>query len=96
MRIDLDTAQLDRNTFYELLTATVVPRPIAWAATTSAAGTDDLAPATFGGKRYRWLSARADTGRRQDGNLLLVDRVPRQGRFPGRGLAGGPRCHAPA
>lgn len=53
MRIDFDPARLDRNTFYRLLTATVVPRPIAWVATTSAAGTDNLAPATFGGKRYR-------------------------------------------
>ena len=54
MRIDFDPSELDRTTFYRLLTATVVPRPIAWVSTTSAAGTDNLAPATFGGQRYRW------------------------------------------
>jgi hypothetical protein len=53
MRIDFDPEQLGRNAFYRLLTATVVPRPIAWVSTTSAAGTDNLAPATFGGKRCR-------------------------------------------
>jgi flavin reductase (DIM6/NTAB) family NADH-FMN oxidoreductase RutF len=53
MRIDFDPGQLDRNAFYKLLTSVVVPRPIAWVSTTSAAGTDNLAPATFGGKRYR-------------------------------------------
>lgn len=53
MRIDFDPDALDRTTFYRLLTATVVPRPIAWVSTTSAAGTDNLAPATFGGKRCR-------------------------------------------
>ncbi|CAG6397068.1 flavin reductase family protein [Streptomyces cocklensis] len=47
MRIDFDPAQLDRTTFYRLLTATVVPRPIAWVSTTSAAGTDNLAPHSF-------------------------------------------------
>jgi flavin reductase (DIM6/NTAB) family NADH-FMN oxidoreductase RutF len=47
MRIDFDPGQLDRNTFYRLLTATVVPRPIAWVSTTSAAGTDNLAPHSF-------------------------------------------------
>ncbi|WP_333771467.1 flavin reductase family protein [Streptomyces sp. IBSBF 2435] len=47
MRIDFDPNELDRNTFYRLLTATVVPRPIAWVSTTSAAGTDNLAPHSF-------------------------------------------------
>jgi flavin reductase (DIM6/NTAB) family NADH-FMN oxidoreductase RutF len=47
MRIDFDPDGLDRNTFYRLLTATVVPRPIAWVSTTSAAGTDNLAPHSF-------------------------------------------------
>ncbi|MFG1807899.1 flavin reductase family protein [Streptomyces sp. NPDC049040] len=47
MRIDFDPSELDRNTFYRLLTATVVPRPIAWVSTTSAAGTDNLAPHSF-------------------------------------------------
>ena len=53
MRIDFDPAELDRNTFYRLLTATVVPRPIAWVSTMSADGTANLAPAKLGGKRYR-------------------------------------------
>jgi flavin reductase (DIM6/NTAB) family NADH-FMN oxidoreductase RutF len=47
MRIDFDPAELDRNAFYRLLTATVVPRPIAWVSTTSAAGVDNLAPHSF-------------------------------------------------
>lgn len=47
MRIDFDPSELDRTTFYRLLTATVVPRPIAWVSTTSAAGTDNLAPHSF-------------------------------------------------
>ncbi|MFF3397329.1 flavin reductase family protein [Streptomyces sp. NPDC002659] len=47
MRIDYDPAQCDRDTFYRLLTATVVPRPIAWVSTTSADGTDNLAPHSF-------------------------------------------------
>lgn len=47
MRIDFDPNELDRRAFYRLLTATVVPRPIAWVSTTSAAGTDNLAPHSF-------------------------------------------------
>ncbi|AJT69771.1 hypothetical protein T261_8175 [Streptomyces lydicus] len=39
LRIDFDPAEMSRNAFYKLLTATVVPRPIAWASTTSADGT---------------------------------------------------------
>ncbi|MFF3324820.1 flavin reductase family protein [Streptomyces sp. NPDC002889] len=47
MRIDFDPVHCDRNTFYRLMTATVVPRPIAWISTTSAEGTDNLAPHSF-------------------------------------------------
>ncbi|BCK73741.1 Flavin reductase like domain protein [Streptomyces platensis] len=47
MRIDFDPAALSRNEFYRLLTATVVPRPIAWVSTTSADGTHNLAPHSF-------------------------------------------------
>jgi flavin reductase (DIM6/NTAB) family NADH-FMN oxidoreductase RutF len=47
MRIDFDPSELDRTAFYRVLTATVVPRPIAWVSTTSAAGTDNLAPHSF-------------------------------------------------
>ncbi|MFD0144699.1 MULTISPECIES: flavin reductase family protein [unclassified Streptomyces] len=47
MRIDFDPDRSDRNSFYRLLTATVVPRPIAWISTTSADGTDNLAPHSF-------------------------------------------------
>ena len=53
MRIDIDPGQTDRNVFYKLMTSVVVPRPIAWVSTTSAAGTDNLAPAKSGEKRYR-------------------------------------------
>ncbi|MFI5778097.1 flavin reductase family protein [Nocardia sp. NPDC051570] len=47
MRVDFDPAVLDRNTFYRLLTATVVPRPIAWVSTLSASGVANLAPHSF-------------------------------------------------
>ncbi|MYS19289.1 NADH-FMN oxidoreductase RutF, flavin reductase (DIM6/NTAB) family [Streptomyces sp. DvalAA-14] len=48
MRINFDPSELDRNTFYKLLTAVVVPRPIAWVSTTNRdSGTDNLAPHSF-------------------------------------------------
>ncbi|REK86982.1 flavin reductase family protein [Streptomyces inhibens] len=47
MRTDFDPAVMSRNDFYRLLTATVVPRPIAWVSTTSADGTHNLAPHSF-------------------------------------------------
>nr|WP_329392828.1 hypothetical protein [Streptomyces lydicus] len=50
MRTDFDPAVMSRNDFYRLLTATVVPRPIAWVSTTSADATHNLAPAKFWGK----------------------------------------------
>ncbi|MFD3659034.1 flavin reductase family protein [Streptomyces sp. NPDC058659] len=47
MRVHMDPELTDRTTFYRLLTATVVPRPIAWVSTISADGTDNLAPHSF-------------------------------------------------
>lgn len=47
MRVDFDPGTMDRNDFYRLLTAVVVPRPIAWVSTTSAEGVDNLAPHSF-------------------------------------------------
>lgn len=47
MRIDFDPAEMSRNEFYKLLTATVVPRPIAWVSTVSAGGVQNLAPHSF-------------------------------------------------
>jgi flavin reductase (DIM6/NTAB) family NADH-FMN oxidoreductase RutF len=49
MRIDFDPAAMDSQTFYRLLTAVVVPRPIAWVSTVSAAPlfTRNLAPHSF-------------------------------------------------
>ncbi|MFI9047350.1 flavin reductase family protein [Streptomyces sp. NPDC053427] len=47
MRIDFDPAEMSRNEFYKLLTAVVVPRPIAWVSTISADGTANLAPHSF-------------------------------------------------
>jgi flavin reductase (DIM6/NTAB) family NADH-FMN oxidoreductase RutF len=44
---------MDRQSFYRLLTATVVPRPTAWVSTVSSDGVADLAPAKLGGKWYR-------------------------------------------
>jgi flavin reductase (DIM6/NTAB) family NADH-FMN oxidoreductase RutF len=47
VRTDLDPAELGARAFYRLLTSVVVPRPIAWVATRSAAGVDNLAPHSF-------------------------------------------------
>ena len=47
MRTDIDPAELGARRFYRLLTAVVVPRPIAWVSTRSAAGVDNLAPHSF-------------------------------------------------
>ncbi|HSY16453.1 MAG TPA: flavin reductase family protein [Jatrophihabitantaceae bacterium] len=47
MRTDFDPAVLPPRDFYRLLTATVVPRPIAWVSSTSTTGVDNLAPHSF-------------------------------------------------
>ncbi|MCX5138771.1 MULTISPECIES: flavin reductase family protein [unclassified Streptomyces] len=48
MRIDIDPGATDTGTFYRLLTAVVVPRPIAWISTVTPDGeTANLAPHSF-------------------------------------------------
>jgi flavin reductase (DIM6/NTAB) family NADH-FMN oxidoreductase RutF len=48
MRIDFDPQDMDTASFYRLLTAVVVPRPIAWVSTVSPdAFTPNLAPHSF-------------------------------------------------
>jgi len=47
MRTDFDPGQLGPREFYKFLTSVVVPRPIAWVSSTSAAGVDNLAPHSF-------------------------------------------------
>ena len=47
MRTDFDPAVLPVRPFYKLLTAVVVPRPIAWVSTVSAEGVVNLAPHSF-------------------------------------------------
>ncbi|MCX5372233.1 flavin reductase family protein [Streptomyces sp. NBC_00103] len=48
MRIDFDPGSLGAGAFYRLLTAVVVPRPIAWVSTLAADGTTaNLAPHSF-------------------------------------------------
>jgi flavin reductase (DIM6/NTAB) family NADH-FMN oxidoreductase RutF len=47
MRKDFSPAKLPSAEFYRLLTAVVVPRPIAWVSSTSAEGVDNLAPHSF-------------------------------------------------
>ncbi|HET7229386.1 MAG TPA: flavin reductase family protein [Longimicrobium sp.] len=49
----LDTAALTARQRYELLTSLVVPRPVAWVSTRSAAGVPNLAPFSY----YAALSA---------------------------------------
>lgn len=45
--IEHDAADLTAGAMYRLLTATVVPRPIAWVSTVSATGVANLAPHSF-------------------------------------------------
>jgi flavin reductase (DIM6/NTAB) family NADH-FMN oxidoreductase RutF len=47
VRADFDPDQLGPGRFYRLLNSVVVPRPIAWVSSTSAAGIDNLAPHSF-------------------------------------------------
>ncbi|MDJ0338194.1 flavin reductase family protein [Cryobacterium sp. PH31-O1] len=47
MRTDFDPRELPRRDFYRLLNSLVVPRPIAWVSSRSAAGVDNLAPHSF-------------------------------------------------
>lgn len=47
MRTDFDPRNLPRRDFYRLLNSLVVPRPIAWVSSRSAAGVDNLAPHSF-------------------------------------------------
>lgn len=47
MRRDIDPAEAGRRAFYQLLTAVVVPRPIAWVSSLSAEGQPNLAPHSF-------------------------------------------------
>jgi flavin reductase (DIM6/NTAB) family NADH-FMN oxidoreductase RutF len=46
-RADFDPAEMEPRDFYKLLTASVVPRPIAWVSTRSPDGVDNLAPHSF-------------------------------------------------
>jgi flavin reductase (DIM6/NTAB) family NADH-FMN oxidoreductase RutF len=46
-RTDFDPETLGPGPFYQLMTALIVPRPIAWVATRSAEGVDNLAPHSF-------------------------------------------------
>lgn len=47
VRRDFDPAESHPSMIYSLLTATVVPRPIAWVSSRSAGGIDNLAPHSF-------------------------------------------------
>ena len=47
MRTEWTPEDLPTRHFYKLLTALILPRPIAWISTTSAEGVDNLAPHSF-------------------------------------------------
>ena len=47
VRTDFDPATLGHGRTYRLMNSVVVPRPIAWVSSTSAAGVDNLAPHSF-------------------------------------------------
>ncbi|MBE7162747.1 MAG: flavin reductase family protein [Williamsia herbipolensis] len=46
-RIVHDPADVDPGRFYQLLTSSIVPRPIAWVSSRSADGVDNLSPYSF-------------------------------------------------
>src|SRR5215813_2044319 len=46
-RLELSVADLEPRAVYPWLTTSVIPRPIAWVSTTSAAGIDNVAPHSF-------------------------------------------------
>ncbi len=46
-RTDFDPEELGYGAFYKMLTAVIVPRPIAWVSSRSADGVDNLAPHSF-------------------------------------------------
>lgn len=46
-RRDFDPAELPARSFYKLITASVLPRPIAWVSSRSSDGVDNLAPHSF-------------------------------------------------
>jgi flavin reductase (DIM6/NTAB) family NADH-FMN oxidoreductase RutF len=45
--LEFDPSSIDRRVVYRLLTGSVVPRPIGWTSTVSAAGVANLAPFSF-------------------------------------------------
>jgi flavin reductase (DIM6/NTAB) family NADH-FMN oxidoreductase RutF len=47
VRVDFDPAGIEPLAFYRLLNSIVIPRPIAWVSSRSAAGVDNLAPHSF-------------------------------------------------
>lgn len=47
MRTDFSPKEISSRDLYRLLTAVVVPRPIAWVSSTSTEGVDNLAPHSF-------------------------------------------------
>jgi flavin reductase (DIM6/NTAB) family NADH-FMN oxidoreductase RutF len=47
MRADFSPKDMSSLDFYKLLTSVIIPRPIAWVSSTSADGTDNLAPHSF-------------------------------------------------
>lgn len=46
-RVEYDPAEMPARSLYKLLTASVLPRPIAWVSSRSATGVDNLAPHSF-------------------------------------------------
>lgn len=46
-RTEFDPDDVGHGAFYQLMTATIVPRPIAWVSSTSPEGVDNIAPHSF-------------------------------------------------
>lgn len=76
MPVEIEAAQLSVRDAYHLMTATILPRPIAWVGTRSAGGADNLAPFSYFmgvGSRPPSLAISVSKARAADGELRLKD-----------------------
>jgi flavin reductase (DIM6/NTAB) family NADH-FMN oxidoreductase RutF len=74
--VEIEAAGLSVRDAYQLMTATILPRPIAWAGTRSADGADNLAPFSYFmgvGSKPPSLAISVAKARTPDGGLRLKD-----------------------
>ena len=76
MPVEIDAATLSVRDAYQLMTGTILPRPIAWAGTRSREGVDNLAPFSYFmgvGSKPPSLAISVSKARTPDGELRLKD-----------------------